>query len=371
MSPIVSFVTSKLSGNDVAAVAACAVFPCIVLWGANGSRGSLGLVICAVAIALVIGFKVDRRGRDRDVSPKNMTDTCGPYVLGEKIGAGGMGEVYRARHAMMDRDVAIKILPTGHDEEALARFEREVTITSHLESPNTVAVHDCGRTTDGRPYYAMELVDGQDLEKLVRAYGPQRPRRVVRILRQICRALEEAHASGLVHRDIKPANIGLCERAGRKDVVKLFDFGLVAQLDETNTLSDSTLVGTPAYLAPEAILSPSAIDARVDLYAVGAVAYWLLTGTPVFNGSSIVEICSHHLHTQPEAPSSRLGHDLPVELEAVVMRCLAKDPSARWSSARELREALEACDCADEGRFTARAIAEDSLGLPSWAACAA
>jgi serine/threonine protein kinase len=370
MSRIVSTVANTFTAHsDVAAVAACVVVPCLMLCGSNGSPLPLVLVSGAVALALVLGIVVDRSRTSSEGASASSNGRCGPYVLGEKIGEGGMGAVYRARHAMIGREVAIKILPAERtDEESLARFEREAKITSRLESSNTVAVHDYGRTSDGRAYYAMELVEGQDLERLVRTYGPQRPRRVVRILRQLCRALEEAHDSGLVHRDVKPANIALCERAGVKDVVKLFDFGLVAELDQAHSVDDDVLVGTPAYLAPEAILSPRTIDARADLYAVGAVAYWLLTGTPVFEGSSIVEICSHHIHTAPDAPSSRLAHDLPAELEAIILRCLAKDPSDRWSSARELRLALEACE--HEAPAAKLFGSRPATLVPAWA-CAA
>lgn len=315
-------------------VALCALF----LGGASGLW--LAVVAGAAMLAAVISVVIRR------MPAAGSLEKLGPYTLGEKIGQGGMGEVYRARHAMMDRDVAIKFLPADHaDDEARIRFEREARLTSRLESPNTVAVHDYGRTPDGRFYYVMELVDGYDLEELVRTFGPQPASRVVHVLKQVCDALDEAHSAGLVHRDIKPANIALCERARVKDVVKVLDFGLVTELDKPGTREDSShLVGTPAYLAPEAILSPDAIDSRVDLYAVGAVAYWLLTGTPVFDGGSIVEICSHHIHSTPERPSARLGLPVPSELEEIVLRCLAKDPARRPASARALREALEACE---------------------------
>jgi len=264
-----------------------------------------------------------------------------------------MGEVYRARHAMMDRDVAVKILPLDHaDAEGCRRFEREVLMTSHLESPNTVAIYDYGRTSDGRFYYVMEHIDGYDLENLVRKFGPIAPSRTIHILRQICNALGEAHSVGLVHRDVKPSNLALCERAGLKDVVKVLDFGLVEELDEEGDSDEyggpshsPSLTGTPAYLAPESILEPSVVDPRADLYALGAVAYWLLTGTNVFDGNSIVEICSHHLHTEPESLTDR-GVNVPEDLEEIVLRCLAKNPDDRFSSMEELREALDRCACA-------------------------
>ena len=339
--------TSALELVDVAPVAA--ILLCVGLWVCGTSSVSLVLVACGAIFVLALSGAITMPGRAARASSAS-PERLGPYTLGEKIGQGGMGEVYRARHAMMDRDVAIKILPADHaDEEARIRFEREARLTSSLESPNTVAVHDYGRTPDGRFYYVMELVDGYDLEELVQTYGPQPAPRVIHLLEQVCSALEGAHSAGLVHRDIKPANIAVCEQANGNDVVKVLDFGLVTEIGDHGSSDDgSRLVGTPAYLAPEGILTPDAIDARVDLYAVGAVAYWLLTGTPVFDGSSVVEICSHHIHTVPETPSTRTGTPVPADLEAVVMRCLAKDPAQRYASARALREALAACDAADE-----------------------
>jgi eukaryotic-like serine/threonine-protein kinase len=295
---------------------------------------------------------------DRAGSSSSSSAMLGPYTLGPKIGQGGMGEVYRARHSLMDRDVAIKVLPFElADAEGRLRFEREVQVTGRLESPNTVAIHDYGCTPDGRAYYVMELVEGYDLDRLVTELGPVSPGRAVHLLKQICAALDEAHAVGLVHRDIKPANIALCERAGRQDVVKVLDFGLAEELGKASNPRPAALVGTPAYIAPESILAPESIDARTDLYSVGAVAYWLLTGTPVFDGSSVVEICSQHIHSVPEAPSARLGRALPADLEAVILRCLAKDPAERFASTRLLAEALDRCDCAGEATAGAPAFA--------------
>jgi serine/threonine-protein kinase len=269
----------------------------------------------------------------------------GPYTLVEKIAAGGMGVVYQARHPMLQRPVAIKLLrPEIANDANLARFEREAQITSELTHPNTVAVFDYGRTSGGASYYAMEYLEGMTLEDLVANHGPQPPARVVHILAQASSALAEAHAKGLVHRDVKPANIILCERGGVADVVKVIDFGLVKELASATDVSDEgTLTGTPLYLSPEAIENPRAVDARGDVYALGAVGYYLLTGHQVFGGSSLVEVCEHHLHSAPMPPSQRLGAPLPDDLESILLRCLEKDPAARPRDALAVSAALATC----------------------------
>jgi eukaryotic-like serine/threonine-protein kinase len=272
----------------------------------------------------------------------------GQYTLGEKLGEGGMGIVYRAEHEMLRRPTAIKLLPPGRaGEESLKRFEREVQQTARLTNPHTVSIYDFGRTPDGLFYYVMEYLDGLDLEDLVKESGPMAPGRAVRILRQACAALAEAHGIGLIHRDIKPANIFLCERGGIPDIVKVLDFGLVREIaasSDPRLTAEDVVHGTPQYLAPEAIRNADSIDARSDLYALGAVGYFLLTGTPVFIGKSALEHIHHHLQTEPEPPSKRLGRPLPPKLEAVILSCLEKDPDRRPESARALAEALKACD---------------------------
>ena len=272
----------------------------------------------------------------------------GQYTLGEKLGEGGMGIVYRAEHEMLRRPTAIKLLPPGRaGEDGLKRFEREVRQTARLTNPHTVSIYDFGRTPDGLFYYVMEYLDGIDLEDLVKEGGPLAPGRAVRILRQVCAALAEAHGIGLIHRDIKPANILLCERGGIPDIAKVLDFGLVREISASSDprlTAEDVIHGTPQYLAPEAIRDADSVDARSDLYSLGAVAYFLLTGTEVFSGRGALELIHHHLQTAPESLSRRLGKTIPAKLEALVLACLSKDPNDRPESARALADALKACD---------------------------
>jgi len=270
----------------------------------------------------------------------------GQYTLEQKIGSGSMGEIYRARHAMLRRPTAIKLMADGGSELALRRFEKEVQLTARLTHPNTICIYDYGRTPEGRFYYAMELLDGMTLEQLVLHAGPQPAARVIHILLQICGALREAHGVGLIHRDIKPANVYLCARGGSFDVVKVLDFGLVREFrNPTNvTLSSvDAIAGTPLYLSPEAIVTPAEVDGRADIYALGAVGYFLLCGQPPFAGRTLAELCGHHLHSVPVAPSLRLATPVPEDLERVVLGCLAKEATARPQTAAALAEQLRRC----------------------------
>jgi serine/threonine-protein kinase len=269
----------------------------------------------------------------------------GQYTLVERIGEGGMGVVYRAHHAMLRRDTAVKLLPPGRRETAdLDRFEREVQLTSQLTHPNTIAIYDYGRTHDGIFYYAMEFVEGISLEELVAIEGPLPPVRAIPILIQVCGALQEAHDRGMVHRDVKPANLMLMERGGIPDFVKVLDFGLAKEVTAQGALGTSatgSVIGTPLYMSPEAITS-GVVDARADIYGLGAVAYYLVTGKTVFEGETIVDVCAQHLSATPRPPSTRVDAAIPKVLDRLILRCLEKKPEQRFASAAELARALRA-----------------------------
>ena len=299
-----------------------------VLWS------TAGVAVATVASRVIYGLRqIAHQARQ-----------LGQYALEEKIGEGGMGEVYRASHAMLRRPTAVKLLTGDGSDSQLHRFEKEVQVTARLTHPNTISIYDYGRTPDGVFYYAMELLDGLTLEQLVQRDGPQPAGRVIHLLRQVCAALREAHGVGLIHRDIKPANIHLCRRGDVPDFVKVLDFGLVRQVKSSGDVSQSNVnavVGTPLYMSPEAILTPDRIDTRADIYGLGGVAYHLVTGAPPFEGKTVVEILAHHLHSTPPPPSQR--RPVPDDLERVILSCLAKDPSDRPQSAEALSESLARC----------------------------
>jgi eukaryotic-like serine/threonine-protein kinase len=255
----------------------------------------------------------------------------GQYIVHEKIGEGGMGAVYRASHAMLKRPTAIKLIaPDRSSGNASARFEREVMAASRLVHPNNVAIYDFGRTRGGVFYYAMELLDGEDLARLVEREGPQAERRTVHILLQLSAALAEAHAAGLVHRDIKPENVMLCTRGSVRDFVKVLDFGLVKDAAaDVKLTNDRALAGTPLYMAPESILHPDTVGPAADSYGLGCVAFFLLTGKPPFPGDNLVQVCADHIHRAPAAPSAQAPSRVSSALDALVLRCLAKTPEER------------------------------------------
>lgn len=297
---------------------------------------SIAVGLATLASQVIFGLRARVREAHR----------IGQYTLVDKVGEGAMGVVYRAQHALLRRSTAIKLLPPEKsDAEARSRFEQEVQHTSRLTHPNTVAIYDYGRTRDGVFYFAMEYLDGLNLEQLVRRFGPQPPARVVHLMKQVCASLAEAHAEGLVHRDVKPANLVLCERWGAADVVKVVDFGLVRGFAGSafGSPEESLPMGTPLHMSPESIQSPSAVEPRSDLYAVGTVAYYLLTGIHVFEASTVKDVLLHHLTSVPTPPSRRTSQPIPSALEALVMSCLAKSASARPESAAALQEAFANC----------------------------
>jgi eukaryotic-like serine/threonine-protein kinase len=301
-----------------------------------------------VGVAVLISHVVTRLGQ-QVVKAREM----GSYQLGELLGRGGMGEVYKAKHRMLARPAAIKLIRAemlgAADAEtaklAITRFRREAEAAANLRSEHTVELYDFGVTGDDTFYLVMEYLDGMDLETLVRREGPLSPGRVTYILRQVCDSLDEAHSYGLVHRDIKPANIHV-GRVGRKhDFVKVMDFGLVKETadvaphESLGTIPGQMAIGTPAYMSPEMALGET-VDARTDIYALGCVAYFLLTGETVFGGEKTINMIAKHLQSEPVPPSERTTQSIPSSLERLIMKTLAKDPKNRPQSANEFSEAL-------------------------------
>jgi serine/threonine-protein kinase len=281
----------------------------------------------------------------------------GSYHLAERLGEGGMGEVWRAQHRMLARSAAIKLIrPSvlsgagpGVFEEARRRFEREAQAIALLRSPHTVELYDFGVSTDGAFYYVMELLEGLDADTLVRRFGPVPAERAIHLLRQVCHSLSEAEARGLVHRDVKPANIFVCQYGEDYDFVKVLDFGIAkavgAGVDTEPALTQVNVVrSTPAFMAPEQALGRSNVDARADIYATGCVAYWLLTGELVFTATTAVALLLEHAQTPPIPPSARTELPIPEGLDQLVLSCLAKDPTERPQSARELSLRLGAVE---------------------------
>jgi serine/threonine-protein kinase len=307
-----------------------------------------GLILITLAVAATYGANTISRLR-REVAEARQ---LGQYHLRLLLGAGGMGEVYLAEHALLKRPCAVKLIRPGCADNLRARerFEREVRLTAALSHPNIVEIYDYGRGEDETYYYVMEYLDGLSLGELVERHGPLQPGRVVYLLRQVCGALCEAHAAGLIHRDIKPSNIFAARRAGTGDVAKLLDFGLVlsrAGSDAARLSGEGQVLGTPLYMAPEQATSGRELDGRSDLYSLGAVAYYLLTGRPPFDGRGAIEVMIAHAR-DPVVPPSQGRADVPQDLECVVLRCLAKDPAERFPDAEGLEHALGECACAGD-----------------------
>jgi serine/threonine-protein kinase len=304
---------------------------------------ALGLLVSA-AVAVFGSFKISSLQQEAFAARQ-----VGQYRLKERIGAGGMGEVYLAEHRLLKRPCAVKLIrpERASDPHMLRRFEREVQATARLSHFNTVEIYDYGHAEDGTFYYAMEYLPGMRLDELVAQEGPQPPARVIHFLRQLCGALREAHEAGLIHRDIKPSNVIVGKYGGVEDVPKLLDFGLVRSLSvgnstETKLTREGVILGTPAFMSPEQANGVAAVDVQSDLYSLGAVAYFLLAGRPPFAGLPALQTVLAHLHQLPEPPRQHCP-DVPSDLETIVLRCLAKDPGQRFPDAASLEQALGSC----------------------------
>jgi serine/threonine-protein kinase len=271
----------------------------------------------------------------------------GAYLIDKQIGRGGMGQVFVAQHALMCRPSAVKVLQAvpGEGEASLLRFEREVRLSATLTHPNTITVYDFGRTEEDTFYYAMEYLEGLNLEELVLRFGPVPPQRAVFILLQVCGSLAEAHANNVVHRDIKPSNMFLTRRGGIYDFAKVLDFGLAKRIipdSDRRVTGTGFVLGTPHYIAPESVSGSEAIDGRADLYSLGGAAYWLLSGRPPFAGKTSMELMVQHVKASPKRVSEVTEYRITPELDDAVMKCLEKDPKDRFQSAGDLGEALRA-----------------------------
>ena len=345
--------TGRRCAMVVGAVALC---PVAQLAGTALAQHDLGLYAQGLAVATVwsasgAAIAVYGSYRINDLRRKAFgARRLGPYRLRHRLGAGGMGEVHLAEHVLLRRACAVKLIrPDRGGPDARARFEREVQATAALTHPNTVEVYDYGQAEDGTFYYVMEYLPGLTLQELVDRCGPLSFGRAVHLLRQVCSALREAHGRGLIHRDIKPGNVIACERGGLADVVKLLDFGLVRVFgpgaDDDRLTREGMITGTPAYLSPEQATGGVRVNARSDLYAVGAVAYFLLAGRPPFVHANWVQTVHAHAYERPP-PLSGFRADVPPDLAAAVVRCLEKDPAARFADAAALEAALAGCACA-------------------------
>jgi serine/threonine-protein kinase len=327
-------------------------------WVSNVVFLVIGAALAVYASFLVNGLRVELHEARK----------FGQYRLIRKLGEGGMGEVYLAEHALLKRPCALKLIKTGANSEpiSLARFEREVQSTARLQHPNTIAIFDYGHTVDGTFYYVMEYLRGMTLAELVRECGPLPPGRVIYLFRQVCAALAEAHELGMVHRDLKPANVFLAVRGGESDVAKVLDFGLVKLTRDsaaTALTTDMMVSGTPLYMAPEQTTGERPLDARTDLYALGAVMYFALAGRPPFEGNNPFGVMMAHAR-DPVTPMRAVRPGVPADLDEVVLRCLAKDPDDRYPSSMALSEDLAACAAASEwGPHRAAAWWETQLSL--------
>lgn len=311
--------------------------------------GLLALTTISTFVYRYYLFRSRKSARLADLAQRQL----GPYQLDGKVGEGGMGVVYRAKHSLLRRPTAVKILPPSKSsQKAIERFEREVQFTSQLKHPNTIAIYDYGRTENGLFYYAMELLDGINLEQLVQSEGALPDGRVIHILQQVCNSLREAHRGGLIHRDIKPANIMLCDQGGALDMVKVLDFGMVRSQARRPDSAESWLSGTPAYMAPEAFTDPASIDARVDIFAVGAVGFYLLTGSRLFEVNQLSDLLRLHQAQIEESAFTKLSavsgssdrkQRSCDRLLRLIARCVSTDRSARYATIEQVLSELGDC----------------------------
>ncbi|QDT04331.1 Serine/threonine-protein kinase PknB [Rubripirellula lacrimiformis] len=308
------------------------------------------LVVASLAAGFLIALAMLlRRMGKRLRTAQKQQRRIGHYQLGESLGRGGMGAVYRASHDLLGREVAIKVLGSASQNSvSVSRFEREAQLTASLRHPNTIDLYDFGRTDAGDLFYVMEYIKGITLQRLVDRYGKQPPARVIHLLLQICGSLSEAHRRGIIHRDIKPANLMISTEPGMHDVLKVLDFGLVkdvvASSAELGLTTSDGITGTPMYMSPETVRDATASNQRSDLYAVGGVGYALLSGVPMFDSDTSVDVCMKQLKEDPLRPSQRINRKLPDDLQNVLMSCLRKDPDQRPHSVDDLAAALRSCD---------------------------
>jgi serine/threonine-protein kinase len=323
----------------------------VIQGSANGATASeIGRVLRYPVVWMTIGSIIAIFGSYRTGLLERRVqevERFGQYRLKRHLGTGGMADVYLAEHVLLKRPFAVKLLSPEHskDEMMLQRFEREVKAMSRLEHWNAVAIYDYGHAADGSFYYVMEYLPGLTLQQMVTGYGPLPAARAIHFVRQLCGALHEAHGMGLMHRDVKPQNIIICERAGIFDVAKLLDFGLVKHVgfgEDTQLTVEGTIAGTPLYMSPEQASGSDPVDGRSDIYSLGAVAYFLLTGRPPFEGGNAMHVMVAHVSEDP-APIASLRADIDPQLAAIVHRCLAKKAADRYATAKELADALGQC----------------------------
>jgi tRNA A-37 threonylcarbamoyl transferase component Bud32 len=349
----------RYCGWRTGAIAACAFLPDLAILATGGpydqvvSYIALKIFIIAVmsALALYGSYRIEELGQEAEVARE-----LGQYLLRQVLGEGGMGTVYFAEHRLLRRPCAVKLIRAeqASDEVALARFEREVQSAAALTHPNTVQIYDYGRSEDGTFYFAMEFLPGISLDELVERYGPVEPARAVHVLSQLCGALQEAHHRGLVHRDLKPGNVMLCERGGVPDVAKLLDFGLVAAMHDENVDQRITqagmVVGTPAFMSPEQCMGDADITPASDIYSLGALGYFLLTGAPPFSGRTAMQTIMAHVNEVPRRVTE-VRPEVPAALSDVIAKCLNKQPADRFADAESLEHALAYALASDSARW--------------------